>query len=165
MPGDLDLSIETLLMLPLFLLVPALIATLAAVKRAQTTLGAAVAEERPNRWTRRVLLGAPGAAVLALETMSGHLPQEPVLESLLIAILLVWVMPGFHDAVLGELGVQRGWSTRRFEDLEEWRLTGDHLRFRLDGEWTSVPCPPAEQVRVRETLLAANPGGESRFKD
>lgn len=164
-PLGLDLSTETLLLLPLFLLVPALIATLTAVKRAQTTLGGAIAERRPNRWTRRILLGAPQAAVLAFEAMSGHLPEEPVLESLLLGILLVWVTPGFHDAVLGELGVQRGWFARRFEALEEWRLAGDHLRFRLDGEWTSVPCPPAEQARIREILLAVNPAGESRFKD
>ena len=165
MPQDLDLSTETLLTLPLVLLVPALIATLAAVKRAQTTLGGAISEARPHRWTRRVLLGAPQAAVLALETMTGHLPQEPVVESLLLGILLVWVTPGFHDAVLGERGVQRGWFARRFEDLEEWRLAGDHLRFRLEDEWTSVPCPPAEQVRIREILVAVNPERESRFKD
>lgn len=165
MPPGLDLEIETLLYLPLVMLVPALIATMAVVKRAQTTVGGAIAAQRPDRWKRRILLGAPQAAVLALESMSGHLPQEPVIESLLLGILLVWVTPGFHDAVLGELGVQRGWFARRFEDLEEWRLAGDHLRFRLDGEWTSVPCPPGEQVRIRETLLAVNPAGESRFKD
>ena len=165
MPPDFDLSTETLLSIPLFLLVPALIATMTVVKRAQTALGGTIAAQRPGRWRRRVLLGAPQAAILALETMSGHLPQEPVLESLLLGILLVWITPGFHDAVLGELGVQRGWFARRFADLEEWRLTGDHLRFRLDGEWTAVPCPPAEQARIRAALLAVNPERESRFKD
>lgn len=165
MPFDLDISIETLLFVPLLLLVPALIVTLTVAKRAQTTVGDVIAEERPDRWTRRVLLGAPLAAVLALESMWGHLPQESVLESLLLGILLVWVTPGFHDSVLGELGVQRGWFARRFADLEEWRLAGDHLRFKLDGEWTSVPCPPGDQVRIRETLLAVNPAGESRFRD
>lgn len=165
MPAGFDLSIETLLFLPLLLLVPALIATLTVAKRAQTTVGGVISEERPNRWTRRVLLGAPLAAVLALESMWGHLPQELVLESLLLGILVVWVTPGYHDAVLGELGVQRGWFARRFADLEEWRLAGDHLRFKLDGEWTSVPCPPGDQARIRETLLTVNPAGESRFKD
>lgn len=160
-----DLSTETWLTLPLFLLLPALIAALAATKRAQTVVGSVLASQRPDRWTRRILLGAPQAAVLAYELMSGHLPQEPVLEALLLGILIVWVSPGFQDAVLGELGVQRGWSARRFADLEEWRLTGDHLRFRMEGEWTAVPCPPAEQARVRAALVAANPAGESRFKD
>ncbi|MFN0008108.1 MAG: hypothetical protein ACKVXR_09395 [Planctomycetota bacterium] len=160
-----DFSIETLLFLPLLLLVPALIVTLAVVKRTQTTVGGVIAEVRPDRWTRRVLLGAPLAALLALESMWGHLQQDLVLESILLGILLVWVTPGFHDAVLGELGVQRGWFARRFADLEEWRLAGDHLRFKLDGEWTSVPCPPGDQARIRETLLAVNPSGESRFKD
>jgi len=165
MPFGLDLSLETLLSLPLVLLVPALIATLTVTKRAQTAVGALLAQQRPGRWTRRILLGAPQAAVLAYATMSEHLPQEPVLESLLLGMLLVWVTPGFHDAVLGETGVQRGWFARRFEALEEWRLAGDHLRFRLDGEWTSVPCPPAAQARIREVLGEANPAAESRFKD
>ena len=165
MPFGLDLSIETLLFIPLVLLVPGLIATLAAVRRAQTIVGGVISEERPDKWTRRVLLGAPLAALLAIESMWGHLEDEHVLEPLLLGILLVWVTPGFQDAVLGELGVQRGWFARRFADLEEWRLTGDHLRFKLDGEWTSVPCPPGEQARIRETLLAVNPAGESRFKD
>ena len=165
MPFGLDLDLETLLSLPLVLLVPALIATLTAVKRAQTTVGPVLAQQRPGRWTRRVLLGAPQAAVLAYATMADHLPQEPVIEALLLGMLLVWVTPGVQDAVLGETGVQRGWFARRFEALEEWRLTGDHLRFRLDGEWTSVPCPPGEQARIRGILLERNPERESRFKD
>jgi hypothetical protein len=165
MPFNLDVSVGTLLTLPLVFLLPALIGTLAAVKRAQSTVGTVLAAQRPGRWTRRVLLGAPAATLLVYEMMSGRLPDELVLESLLLAVLIVWVTPGFEDAVLGEYGVQRGWSSRRFEDLEEWRLAGDHLRFRLHGEWTSVPCPPAEQVGLRETLLAANAAGESRFKD
>lgn len=160
-----DLPVETLLALPIVLLLPALIATLAAVKRAQSAVGSVLAAEHPGRWTRRVLLGAPAAALLVYETMSGRLPDELALEALLLAVLVVWVTPGFEDAVLGEYGVQRGWSARRFADLEEWRLTGSHLRFRMHGEWTSVPCPPAEQAWLRETLVAANAAGESRFKD
>jgi hypothetical protein len=163
-PGS-SLSFEILLFLPLVLLLPALIATLAFLKKAQTALGKVVAAERPGLWTRRILLAAPQAAVLGLVEMSGNLPEQSVVEPLLLGILLAWILPGFQDAVLGESGVQRGWIARRFADLEEWRLTGEHLRFRLHGEWTSVPCPPTQQGFVRETLLEVAPDRESRFQD
>jgi hypothetical protein len=81
------------------------------------------------------------------------------------ALLLAFVSPSTSTAVLGEFGVQRGWHARRFESLEEWRLTGDHLRFRLFGEWTAVPCPPERQVALRAKLLALVPERESPFQD
>ncbi len=165
MPRDPNLPFAALLTVPLFLLLPALIATLTVVRRAQTAIGRAIAVERPDLWLRRALLAGPQAAVLAILLLRGDLPQEPVVECLMLGILLAWLTPGFHDAILGDAGVQRGWIARRFEDLEEWRLAGEHLRFRLDGEWTSVPCPPSEQPRIREALLSVNSARESRFQD
>jgi hypothetical protein len=154
-----------LLWLPLGLIVPALIAAMASDKLSRAAVGRAIAIERPGRWLRRALVAGSQAAVLAIVLARGDLPQDPAAECLMLGILLAWITPGSKDAVLGEDGVRRGWSARRFQDLEEWRLTGEHLRFRLQGEWTSVPCPPAQQARVREMLLAANESGESRFQD
>ena len=84
---------------------------------------------------------------------------------LLPVLGLIGLGAGFQDAVLGDCGVQRGWLSRRFEELEEWRLAGDHLRFRLQGEWTSVPCPPERQAGLRAELLRLNPQRESPFRD
>jgi hypothetical protein len=89
----------------------------------------------------------------------------PVILCLGSALLLVWTTPSASTAILGTGGVQRGFHARRFESLEEWRLTGDHLRFRLFGEWTSVPCPPAHQAELRAKLLALAPDRESPFQD
>jgi hypothetical protein len=158
-------SPTALLSVPLFLLLPSLIATLAVDKRGRAAAGHPLAMERPGLWVRRALLAGPQAAVLVVVLLRGDLTQDTAAECLLFGMLLAWVVPGSRDAVLGETGVRHGWSARRFEDLEEWRLTGDHLRFRLDGEWTSVPCPPTQQGRVREALLAVNAAGESRFQD
>jgi hypothetical protein len=135
--------------------------------RNQRTLGALLAEERPGGRVRRagaslVLLGLFGVLLVAQ-------PGGRVLEFsgllLVPALALVWLGPGFQDALLGEQGVQRGWQSRRFEELEEWRLSGGHLRFRLQGEWTSVPCPPERQPELRERLLRLNPARESAFRD
>ena len=41
---------------------------------------------------------------------------------------------------------------RSFAELEEWRLTGDHLRFRLFGIWTSAPLPRPDQAAIRTAL-------------
>ncbi|HEV8111154.1 MAG TPA: hypothetical protein VGR31_00110 [Planctomycetota bacterium] len=155
-----------LLAIPPFLLLPALIATMAADKRARAASGRPILAERPGLWLRRALLVGPQLVVLGVVLVRGDLASDGEAEwCLLLAALLAWLSPGSADAVLGETGVRRGWFARRFEDLEEWRLTGDHLRFRRDGEWTSVPCPPAQHVRVREMLLAANAAAESRFQD
>jgi hypothetical protein len=154
-----------LLWVPLFLLVPSLIAVMAAGKSAHAASGRALAAERPGLWRRRALIVGPQAALLALILLRSDLEPDVAAECLMLGILLGWITPASDDAVLGEAGVRRGWIGRRFEDLEEWRLTGSHLRFLLDGEWTSVPCPPAHQSRVREILVQSNAAGESRFQD
>jgi hypothetical protein len=154
-----------LLWLPLYLIVPALVAVMAAEGRARAVTGPAIAAERPGLVLRRVLVAGTQAALLAVLLLRGDLPQDLVAECLMLGILLAWITPGSQDAVLGELGVRRGWSARRYEDLEEWRLTGEHLRFRLAGEWTSVPCPPPQQPRVRGMLVESNAAAESRFPE
>jgi hypothetical protein len=160
-----DSSTTGLLWLPLFLIVPALVAVMAAEGRARAVTGPAIAAERPGLVLRRVLVAGSQAALLGVLLLRGDLPQDLVAECLMLGVLLAWITPGSQDAVLGELGVRRGWSARRFDQIEEWRLTGEHLRFRLAGEWTSVPCPPPQQPRVRAMLVEANAAAESRFPD
>ena len=83
---------------------------------------------------------------------------------LLGAMALTALSPGVHDQACGELGVYRGWFGRRYDELEEWRLAGDHLRFRMLGEWTSVRLPRERHARVRAILERAAPGRESPYE-
>lgn len=132
---------------------------------ARLAVGPVVAADRraTRRW--RIALTILIAAVGAVAVSAGGVWPVPVVLALGSALLLVHVTPSSSHAVLGEGGVQRGWHARRFESLEEWRLTGDHLRFRLYGEWTSVPCPPHHQAALRAKLTALAPDRESPFQD
>jgi heme exporter protein D len=80
------------------------------------------------------------------------------------ALLALIVAPAETDRVLAQKGVRIGYHVRRFAVLEEWRLTGEHLRVRLFGEWTALPVPPAHQEQLRKQLEAEAPERESRFK-
>ena len=151
------------LALPWF--VAALVAVLVARARATSAVGETIASDRPQLALRRWVLIVPQTAALLLALTLGGELSVATAELLALGALVAWLSPGFHDAVCGSTGVQRGWHARRFEDLEEWRLAGDHLRFRLFGEWTSVPLPVEDQVRVREVLARVNPKRESVFQD
>ena len=80
------------------------------------------------------------------------------------AIAFVILRPASADRICGTKGVRRGWYVRSFEQLEEWRLTGDHLRFRLRGEWEAVPLAAARHDEFGQRLRAAAPDRESSFK-
>jgi hypothetical protein len=151
----------------LFELVVGLIVVSAIRARNRRTIGNEIAAERPGKRLRQV-----GASVLLLLVFAALLLAGPATRvigfaalMLLPALGLVWFGTGFQDAVLGASGVQRGWESRRLDELEEWRLAGDHLRFRLRGEWTSVPCPQERQPELRAELLRLNPQRESPFRD
>jgi len=94
--------------------------------------------------------------------------EEPVVGATLalLGILLVavhFLRPGADDRVCGDRGVRHGWSVRGFDELEEWRLIGDHLRFRLHGEWTAVDLASERQAPVLERLRAVAGDRESAF--
>lgn len=150
-----------------FLLVVGLLAVAMMRAKNRRTLGCVLAAELPGQRLRRWGMSALLLGVLVALVVAG--PDQRVLGIgclwTLPALGLAWLGPGFQDALLGEEGVQRGWYSRRFDELEEWRLAGDHLRFRLFGEWTAVPCPPAEQSRLRQRLERVNGGRESPFRD
>src|SRR6185295_17444224 len=139
---------QALLPCALILLV-ALAVTAQLVLRARKTVGPVIAEIRPRQGLRRAGLVAVQGCALAFIVWAGGLPLGPTSVCVGIAIILSYMAPGLKDAVCGEEGVQRGYYARSFAELEEWRLAGEHLRFRLFGEWTSVPLPPNDQPRIR----------------
>ncbi len=153
---------------PLFLL-QALLLALALVSAVRVragqraVLGRILLAQRSRgklRWAAWIVLAL--VTVLAVsyrETFAGV--QDLAFAGLGAAALLVWLQPSPRDSALGEDGVQRGWHARSFRDLEEWRLTGDHLRWRLFGQWISTDVPAAMHPQVREKLLAICPDKES----
>jgi len=145
-------------------LVPALAFALSHALRARVVVGPVLACERPYRALRGVLLAGPQIVVLLLIWITGAVPVVLATALLLMGLALVLLVPGLQDATCGATGLRRGLQVRAYEELEEWRLVGEHLRFRLLGEWTSVPCPPAVQERVRERLLEVCPERESPFR-
>jgi hypothetical protein len=159
-------QLASMLVLPMILLAgAALVVAQALSALARLKVGPEIAAQRPGTLARRLVLTVAITGLLAWIVARGEVWPVPPFLCLGAALLVVWTAPGAHDAVLGEGGVQRGWHARRFEALEEWRLTGEHLRFRLFGEWTSVPCPPERQAAVRAKLVAAAPERESPFQD
>jgi hypothetical protein len=134
----------------LFELVVGLLVVGAIRARNLRTLGRVLAEERPGRALRRAGASAflLGVFVLVLCARADVRVVEFAGLLLVPALGLIWLGCGFEDAVLGESGVQRGWSSRRFDELEEWRFADERFCFRLQGEWTDVPCPKALQDRL-----------------
>lgn len=168
-PDAPELTGEQLLSLTLLPLVVMLFAGIAATQIlsaiARLQVGPVIAADRGAERRTRIVMTALIVVVLLWILADTAVWRTPVTLCLGAALLLVWTTPGVHTAVLGEGGVQRGAHARRFESLEEWRLTGDHLRFRLHGTWTSVPCPPERQAELRAKLVALVPERESPFQD
>lgn len=79
------------------------------------------------------------------------------------AALLFELSPAPGERACGEQGVRSGWELCALGELREWRLTGDHLRFRGAGEWSAVDLPRELHEAMRARLESACPGRESRF--
>lgn len=110
------------------------------------------------------VLFAVETGLLLIAIAADPFPTSHALLVLLGAIALTAICPGAYDQACGELGVYRGWFGQRYEELEEWRLAGDHLRFRMLGEWTSVRLPRERQGRVRAILERVAPDRESPYE-
>lgn len=152
---------------PYFMLVAGLLVALFMHGKNRRTVGKVLHGDRPERSMRRSLWFVFAALVLGLGLGLGisSAAWGFVLTLLALSVPIVLLSPGPEDALLGEAGVQRGWYSRHYHELEEWRLTGDHLRYRLFGEWTSAPCPAPDQPPLRTRLLQAIPERESPFHD
>lgn len=161
-----DEQMVGVLLLPVIVLLwVALTVTQVLSAIARVKLGAVIAADRRSETRRRIVMAVIVLGLLAWTIVDRGVWIVPVLLALGSAMLLALTTPSAATAILGVGGVQRGWHARRFESLEEWRLTGDHLRFRLFGEWTSVPCPQERQAEIRAKLVELVPERESPFQD
>ena len=132
--------------------------------RERAVLGEVVARSGRGLRARWPWLAAAAAGGVCAVLGRAELTLAWTLPPILLAIWFLVVHPGADDRVAGRNGVRRGWYVRALQDLEEWRLTGDHLRFRLRGPWEAVPLPVALHQEFAEKLRALAPGRESRFK-
>lgn len=140
----------------------ALVVVFAVRARQRKKTGAARYSSCAPRHYRNVASVLVAAALVALLLRGGELAL-PGGTALLAALACLWLRPHAGDEVFGAEGVQRGWQARSFDELEEWRLTGDHLRFRIGPTWLAVGLPAREHAGVRELLLERRPEAESRF--
>lgn len=164
MPPDPIQSLELFLRALAVLLAVAVLFMAAWRLHLSRTLGSRRAALRPGRRLRWAYHATALFAAGLLAFCRLDVPLLPALIVLGLGIALVALAPGEQDSLLGSQGVQYGWHARRFAELEEWRLTGDHLRWRLFGEWVATIAPAALHAELRAQLTAANPGRESRFQ-
>ncbi|MEO0650755.1 MAG: hypothetical protein AAFZ65_08755 [Planctomycetota bacterium] len=126
--------------------------------RLGTVLGRSAGSQRA-RWAVAGLILAGAGALFATEADA----RPSALVALVAAFVFNLLRPGFGDRLCGDEGLRRGWVVRTFSELEEWRLIGEHLRFKLFGEWEAVPLDPEHHADLRARLVAVASDRESTF--
>ncbi|NUP97486.1 MAG: hypothetical protein HUU28_15110 [Planctomycetaceae bacterium] len=144
----------------------ALAAACVVLWRRRQRLGRPLARESGSPLARRVAITVACVLAVGMILHWGELELAwLVLVTLLLATLALAICPSEDEACIGELGVARGWDSRSLRELEEWRLTGEHLRWRVGTRWLACRMPVAEHAALRERLVAACGERESRFRD
>lgn len=140
----------------------AFVVVLATRARRRRVVGAVLCRApRARYW--RIGLTIPAVALCVLAIGQGAPVLAPALTLLVAALGVFWLAPGEDERVCGDAGVACGWESARFDELLEWRLIGDHLRFRMGAEWRAVDLPRAAQGAVRARLEAGCAERESSF--
>ena len=143
----------------------AAVATVAVVVVARARVGRELAVERTHRPRRTLALACVAALAAFVVIERDTLPAAPALVVLALGAAVFAVRPSSGEAVFGERGVRAGWHARSFEQLEEWRLAGDHLRWKLGPDWLACRVPLEMQSGLRKKLETLCPERESRFAD
>lgn len=165
MDSEIRLAFALALLSTLGICLAALPLVLAARGRIAVRVGPVLASERGARaWQRLALTGGAVATALVIVQWN-ELPGALALLVLVLSAGLLAASPLSQDADVGERGVRRGWSAREFAQLEEWRLTGEHLRWRLRGEWHACRVSSEQHAALRARLQAACADRESPFRD
>lgn len=129
----------------------------------RSAVGEVLHEGRPTMLGRRAQLAVALLSLATLIWMDAEL-RVPTAVALGAALGIALLRPGFEDSAYGTGGVQRGWFARRYADLDQWRLTGEHLRWQLYGDWLATEVPTAEHEQLRQRLRELVPERESRFQ-
>jgi len=157
--------LRTLLHASTILLACALVAALVTRARRARVLGEEQSFQGPGAPARMA-----GALALALvyALVAGFGPSELATRAappfaLALAFQLARPFAGERRCGLG--GISLGWNAYPLAGFEEWRLTGDHLRVKVEDEWQAVVLAREQQARMRTLLEQHAPNRESRFHD
>lgn len=113
-----------------------------------------------------VFLAAASFWLGPVDRASAATLRLPSLALLFGGALVLLLGPDSTDRALGTSGVRSGWTTAGFGEFEEWRLVGEHLRFRLNGRlWDAVGAAPALHLELRAKLEQLAPARESRYTE
>ena len=111
-----------------------------------------------------VLLSCLGVLVTGAWAIPGYAATYLIAGALIIlSLAAVALAQPQGGEVFGTEGVRCGSWAYAYRDLDEWRLTGDHLRFRSGAVWRAVTVPPQVQGELRRRLETASSDRESRF--
>lgn len=143
----------------------AAIVVLADRRREKRAIGDVLEEQRD--WGALRIAGMAGLAGGMLLAWMGRdiVPATWSLPLLLVVAFVQVYRPDFSDRVTGSDGLRYGWYVRRLDELEEWRLTGEHLRFRLFGIWRAVSLSEERHEAYRTRLMELVPDRESAFRE
>lgn len=104
-------------------------------------------------------------AVLAVALVSGgELSLALSLPTLGLTAAVALMRPSAADGVVGRFGVRRGWGVYGLNELHEWRLTGEHFRFRVDERWFAVPLPASKHGAFETELELRAPERRSQYR-
>jgi hypothetical protein len=138
---------------------------LSTLRRRSAAVGPLIARQGGAALGLRVALTVACVLGVGIALHWGELEIGPlVLATLLLATGTIALSPSERDACVGEAGVACGWTSRSFRELEEWRLTGEHLRWRVGPRWLACLVPVERHAALRERLAAACGDRESPFR-
>ncbi len=103
--------------------------------------------------------------VLVLASVLCFAPTLPSCALIVLSSAAMVLARYQRGGVCGDAGVRSGCFSCTYADLEEWRLTGEHLRFRVNEVWRAVSLPQPLHTEVRGRLESLAEGRESRFKE
>ena len=145
-------------------LLAGLAAALQARSRRRWAVGPPLVTERPPLFPRVIAVAwlALVAVVVAACTSGEARALVPLfLVTVLLTGTVFLALP--RGAVVGEQGVSLGWRSAPYSGLQEWRLIGEHLRFRVGGRWHAVAAPASVQGVLRGHLGRESAERESRM--
>jgi hypothetical protein len=163
MPDEIALS-SALLLFTSLPLVAGLMGVLALRAQSAERLGATLHHAPDGRTARRRSPARVGLALLAVVAVVT--PGVSTLFALWVlagAAALLLLSPSASDTVVGSRGVRAGFLAYPMERLDEWRLTGEHLRWRIGERWYACALPMEHHEETRAYLQALAPERESRF--
>jgi hypothetical protein len=139
----------------------------AVTVRRQATLyvGEVLHRESPAAVTQFRIAALVGVgAALSCALASGELSLGLSLPTLALTTLLIWLLPVAAAGQIGRFGVQKGWAVHGHNELQEWRLTGEHFRFRVDDRWFALALPASRHALLEAELELHAPERRSSYR-